>query len=126
MDIYRQELIDHYQNPRNYGRLVDADVIMELENISCGDKVELFIKLKSGKIDEINFEGEGCAIAIASASILTERAKGKKASELEGLSLEDFLKILKVELTISRIKCAGLSLETLKKALKSVDRETNL
>lgn len=126
MDIYRQELIDHYQNPRNYGRLVDADVIMELENISCGDKVELFIKLKSGKIDAINFEGEGCAIAIASASILTEHAKGKKASELEGLSLEDFLKILKVELTISRIKCAGLSLETLKKALKSVDRETNL
>lgn len=126
MDIYRQELIDHYQNPRNYGQLIDADVIMELENISCGDKIKLFIKLKSDKIEAINFEGEGCAIAIASASILTEHAIGRKVAELEKLNLEEFLKLLKTELTISRIKCAGLSLETLKKALKSVDREINL
>ncbi len=126
MDIYRQELIDHYQNPRNYGELVDSDVIMELENISCGDKIKLFIKTDSGIIKAINFEGEGCAIAIASASILTEYAKGKVIEDLKVLSLEEFLKLLKVELTISRIKCAGLSLETLKKALKSVDQKTKL
>lgn len=126
MDIYRQELIDHYQNPRNYGSLVDPDVIMELENLSCGDKVKLFIKLKSDKIEKVNFEGEGCAIAIASASILTEHATGKQTKSLDELSLEEFLKLLKVDLTISRIKCAALSLETLKKALKSVDQKTNL
>lgn len=126
MDIYQQELIDHYQNPRNYGRLIDADVIMELENISCGDKISLFIKLKSGKIEKISFEGEGCAVAIASASILTEYSIGKKIKSLEKLSLEDFVKVLKVELTLSRLKCAGLSLETLKKALKSVDQKVIL
>ncbi len=126
MDIYRQELIDHYQNPRNYGRLIDADVIMELENISCGDKISLFVKLKSGKIEKISFEGEGCAVAIASASILTEYSIGKKIKSLEKLSLEDFVKVLKVELTLSRLKCAGLSLETLKKALKSVDQKVIL
>lgn len=121
MDIYREELIDHYQNPRNYGKIVDANVTIELENISCGDRIQIWLKTRNGLINEISFEGEGCAIAIASASILTDYAKGKRIEELIALKLEEFLKMLKVELTISRIKCASLSIETLQKALNSVD-----
>jgi nitrogen fixation NifU-like protein len=121
MDIYREELIDHYHNPRNYGAMIDANVTIELENISCGDRIQMWVKIENGLIKEISFEGEGCAVAIASASILSDYAKGKTTKELIGLKLEDFLKMLKVELTISRIKCASLSIETLKKALNSVD-----
>lgn len=122
MDLYRQELIDHYHNPRNFGPIVDANVIIELENISCGDKIRLFVKTKDDKVEAISFEGEGCAVAIASASKLTEYALGRPVAELKKLTVTDFLKILNVELTVSRLKCAGLSLETLKKALNSVDR----
>lgn len=121
MDIYREELIDHYQNPRNYGAIIDANVTIELENVSCGDRIQMWVKTENGIIKDIGFEGEGCAVAIASASILSEYAKGKTIDELISLQLEDFLKLLKVELTISRIKCASLSIETLQKALNSVD-----
>lgn len=126
MDIYRQDMIDHYQNPRNYGEIVDADAIIELENSSCGDKIKLFVKLKKDKIDEISFTGEGCAVAIASASKLTEYAKGKDIKQIQKLTTEDLLKIIKVELTISRIKCANLSLETLKKSINSVDHKQKI
>lgn len=119
-------MIDHYQNPRNYGEIVDADAIIELENSSCGDKIKLFVKLKKDKIDEISFTGEGCAVAIASASKLTEYAKGKDIKQIQKLTTEDLLKIIKVELTISRIKCANLSLETLKKSINSVDRKQKI
>lgn len=118
MNIYREELIDHYQNPRNYGQLIDADVIMELENVSCGDKVKLYLKLDQEKVEDISFEGEGCAIAIATTSLLTEYVKGKTLTKLRKFELEDLLKLIKVELTVSRLKCANLSLETLKKAIK--------
>lgn len=121
MDIYREELIDHYQNPRNYGAIIDANVTIELENVSCGDRIQMWVKTENGIVKGVSFEGEGCAVAIASASILSEYAKGKTIDELLSLQLEDFLKLLKVELTISRIKCASLSIETLQKALNSVD-----
>lgn len=126
MDIYRQDMIDHYQNPRNYGEIVDADAIIELENSSCGDKIKLFVKLKKDKIDEISFTGEGCAVAIASASKLTEYVKGKDIKVIKDLTTEDLLGIIKVDLTISRIKCASLSLETLKKSVKLVDRKQEI
>lgn len=126
MDIYRQDMIDHYQNPRNYGEIVDADAIIELENTNCGDKIKLFVKLKDDKINQVNFVGEGCAVAIATASKLTEYAKGKSVEHIMNLTTEDLMDIIKVELTISRIKCANLSLETLKKSLNSVDRKQKL
>lgn len=121
MDLYRQDLIDHYKNPRNYGRDVDANVIMELENISCGDKIVLFIKLNKNKIESIKFVGEGCAVAIASTSKLTESYVGKSIPEVLNLTAENFLEVHNIIVTISRIKCATLGFETLKKALKSVD-----
>ena len=119
-------MIDHYQNPRNYGEIVDADAIIELENSSCGDKIKLFVKVIDDKIVDLSFTGEGCAVAIASASKLTEFAKGKDIKEIQKLTTDDLLKIIKVELTISRIKCANLSLQTLKKSINSVDHKQKI
>lgn len=123
MDIYREELIDNYQNPRNVGKIVDADAIIEVENISCGDRIELFIKVKNGKISEVMFDGEGCAIAIATASILTEYIKGQDLKLLSKMTYSDLEELIGVKLTPSRTKCANLSLESLHKALKKVDQK---
>lgn len=117
MDIYRQQLLDHYNNPRNNGELLDANAIMKLENLSCGDNIMMQLKIKDKIIEEVMFDGDGCAISIASASVLSEHIKGKSISEVEKMSLEDLMDLLKVQLTVSRLKCANLSLEASKKAI---------
>ncbi|KXK10020.1 MAG: iron-sulfur cluster assembly scaffold protein [Candidatus Dojkabacteria bacterium] len=117
MDIYREFLLDHYQNPRNYGEVIDADVIIEAENLSCGDTLKLFLKRNGDIITEAGFTGEGCAIAIASASIMTEWLQGRTIKEAEDFKLDDLMQLLQVELTASRSKCAALSIDALEKAL---------
>lgn len=124
MDIYREKLLDHYNNPRNYGEMPDADITSDLANISCGDSIKMQIKVLDGKITAVQFTGEGCAVAIASASMLTEYALGKTVAEIEALSLEEFLAIMGLEFTMSRIKCANLGLETLKKCGKDLIAKT--
>jgi len=117
MNIYGEKLLDHYSNPRNYGELEKADSTKELENISCGDSIKVSVKLVNGIIDDIKFTGEGCAVAIGTASMLMEYAKGKSIKEMKKYSLDDLLDLIGIELTISRLKCANLSLESLHKAL---------
>lgn len=121
MNIYRQQLLDHYNNPRNFGAMDDADKTVELENQNCGDRIKIYAKLTDGKIAKLSFDGEGCAIAIASASILTEHFIGKDLDELQAFDLSALQRLLQVELTVSRLKCANLGLEALKKAVISVD-----
>jgi len=120
-NIYRKNIIDHYKNPRNYGKIKNPDFSFEKENPFCGDKIRIEIKKEPKKkiIKEIRFSGKGCAISIASASLLTEYIKGKTIKEVEKISLEKLLSgIIKVKLTPIRIKCAELPLLVLKKALK--------
>ena len=124
MDLYREHILDHYENPRNFGKLARHDRTAEVFNDFCGDRIAIFINLheKPGKSDqqivhEISFEGEGCAISMASASILTEFAKGKAVVELQRLKSHDIVSLLGVELTPVRLKCALLSWEVLQKAL---------
>lgn len=124
MDIYREKLLDHYNNPRNFGELLGADAIIKLENISCGDTIELAVIVKNNIVESAKFQGEGCAVAIASASMLTEYIIGKKVSELASLDIDKLLEILGIQLTLSRIRCANLSLETLHKALKVIENKT--
>ena len=120
MDIYREKLLDHYNNPRNFGTLVDADAKMKLENVSCGDTINMEIKVKDGKLADIKYTAEGCAVSIASASILSEFVKGKSLAEIQKIDLEQLQQLLGVQLSLSRIRCAGLSLETLKKCTGEV------
>jgi nitrogen fixation NifU-like protein len=120
MDIYREKLLDHYNNPRNYGAMEGCDTSVELENVSCGDLIKVQLNVEEGVIREAKFTGEGCAVAIASASILTEYMRGKKLQEITELTLEGFIDLIGVELTLSRIKCANLSLEAAKIAIKQL------
>ncbi|GAB4218978.1 MAG: hypothetical protein Fur009_2800 [Candidatus Microgenomates bacterium] len=115
--IYSEIILDHYQNPRNFGSLVDFDKKIDVANSLCGDKITLYIKFENDKVKDIRFEGVGCAISKASSSMLTEAIKGKTKNQLKKIDKDFIIKILGVELGVNRIKCALLPLEALKKAL---------
>lgn len=122
MDLYRENILDHYKHPRNFGNLQGADVKSEEINVSCGDRIVIEVKLKvSGKkvkiIDDVRFSGEGCAINQASASMLTEKVIGMSVKEVMKLDLAYVEKLLGTKLTPSRVKCAILPLEAIQKAV---------
>ena len=115
-DIYRELILDYYRNPRNYGKLEPHDIDASDSNPLCGDEVEIQIRAsRDGMIEDIRFTGKGCAISQASASMLTELAKGKPLVWAKDLSKEDILNMLgTTELGPARIKCALLSMKVIK------------
>jgi nitrogen fixation NifU-like protein len=114
-DIYREIILDHYRNPRNKGKLALADVSVHDSNPLCGDEIDIHLKIESNKVQEIKFEGRGCAISQASASMLTEMVMGKELEFLKDLRKEDILENIGLtNLGPARIKCALLSLKVLK------------
>jgi len=124
MDMYRELILDHYKHPRNFGHLDHVDASSEAYNATCGDKMHMEIaisyQLSAISIKNIRFSGEGCAISQASASMLTEKAKGMSATQIQKISLKDIQDMLGVTLTPSRVKCATLPLEVLQKAISSI------
>ena len=112
--FYREYILDHYRNPRNFGRLDLADISHEEENPLCGDVVAMDFKLNDGRIEDVRFHGRGCAISQASASLLTERIKGMSLEDAKRVSKEDVLAELGIEISPARLKCALLSLKVLK------------
>jgi nitrogen fixation NifU-like protein len=116
-DLYRENILDHYGNPRNEGTLENADISYERENPVCGDVVRLDIKLQDGKVSEAKFSGQGCVISIASASMFTEEIKGKTISELKEMDEEDIFEMLGIELGPSRFHCGVLPLRVLQEGL---------
>jgi nitrogen fixation NifU-like protein len=114
-DLYRELILDHYRNPRNKGRLEQADISYEDDNPLCGDHIHLYVTLDDEeRVQDVAWEGEGCAISMASASMLSENIKGKSLKELRNLSKEDVLEMLGIELGPVRLKCALLPLKVLK------------
>jgi nitrogen fixation NifU-like protein len=114
-DLYRENILDHYQNPRNYGSLKDPDISYEDDNPLCGDVIRIDLKLDTeNRVSEVAFSGEGCAISQASASMLTEELLGKSLEELKQISKDDVLDLLGIQLGPVRIKCALLPLKVLK------------
>jgi len=116
-DFYRELILDYYRNPRNFGKLDPHDIDARDTNPLCGDEIEMQIRVSPGKdaIEEIKFIGKGCAISQASASMLTEMAKGKPLEWVKGLSRDDIQKMLgSSDLGPARIKCAMLSVKVLK------------
>jgi nitrogen fixation NifU-like protein len=111
---YREYILDHYKNPRNFGRLEHPDIAHEEDNPLCGDLIGIDIKLRDGTIDEVRFHGRGCAISQASASLLTERIKGMSLDEARKVGKEDVLEELCIDISAARLKCALLSLKVLK------------
>lgn len=118
-NFYRDNILDHYKNPRNFGRLENPTAAFEEENVICGDKIGMEVNtgLESGEevLKEISFFGEGCAISMACASLLTEKVKGQRISQVMEMNKEDIVKLLGIELSLSRLKCALLPLEVLHK-----------
>lgn len=119
-EIYQEFIIELYKNPLNFGKMVDPDYKAEVQNTACGDMIELYIKAKDGIITEARFAGKGCAISQASASLFTGYLKGKKLSELKNITKDDALALLKIDLSKNptRMKCALLPLDALRKAVK--------
>lgn len=121
MDIYREEILEHYRNPHNFGSLSGADVMAEDSNPLCGDSLQIFLKL-IGKgpektIKNVSFTGAGCVLSQASASLLTDFIKGKKLTEIKAIKKEDLIEMIGAEVALARLKCVLLSLETLRKAI---------
>lgn len=112
--LYREHILDHYKNPRNYGRLEHPDITHEENNPLCGDVVGMDFQVHEGVIEDIRFHGRGCAISQASASLLTERLKGMPLDEAKKINKDDVIGELGIEISLARIKCALLSLKVLK------------
>jgi nitrogen fixation NifU-like protein len=134
-ELYQETILDHYRQPRNSGRLADANRVAEGFNPLCGDKLTLYMKVKDGVIQDASFEGVGCAIAMASASLMTENIRGKP--EAEALQLLDSIRLMvtggtrkddmgKLEVLggvhefPQRVKCATLAWYTMKAALENM------
>jgi nitrogen fixation NifU-like protein len=116
---YVENLLDYYENPRNQGPLPDAQIHASGGNPGCGDLVTMYAKLDDDdRISELSFEGEGCTISQAAASILTELAQGKTLSEVEEMSYEDLIDVLGREVVSVRPRCATLGLSILKSAAR--------
>src|SRR5438067_13795155 len=115
--IYKEEILDHYKNPRNYGQLEDADFRVDADNPLCGDRLHMDLKVEDGVVEDVAFTGRGCAISQASASMLTEEMVGKRLEELAKMTRQDILDNLGIEVSYARMKCALLSLGLLRLAL---------
>jgi len=115
-EIYKEIILDYYRHPRNYGKLDRFDIDAHDNNPLCGDEIEIQIAVGGDKkIQDIRYSGKGCAISQASASMLTELAKGKPLDWVKSLSKEEILKMLgNPELGPSRVKCALLGMKVLK------------
>jgi nitrogen fixation protein NifU and related proteins len=118
MSIYQEIILEHYQRPRNYGQIKKPTGILTVNNPLCGDVITMTVIVKGEKVREIKFTGEGCAISKASASMLTEYAKGKSNEQLRKIDSTFIIKMLGVELGPNRLKCALLPLEALQKLIK--------
>ncbi len=113
-DIYKDIILDYYRNPRNFGELQNPDVRAKDSNPLCGDIIEMQLKINDGKVEDIRFQGKGCAISQASASMLTEVVKGKSLDEVKALGKPDVLELLGIDPGPTRIKCALLGLKVMK------------
>jgi nitrogen fixation protein NifU and related proteins len=116
--LYRELILDHYKNPRNHGLLEGADALAEGQNPLCGDEIIVSVRLGEGDvIEDVGFEGRGCAISQAATSMLTELVKGRTAEEVAAMPRDELLDEVGIPLTPVRLKCAILGLGVLKVAL---------
>lgn len=114
-DIYREQIIDLYEHPLNYGELDPHDFTYEEDNPLCGDVVRIDVRLDvDQRVADVRWRGEGCAISQASASLLTEEIKGLTLEEVKEFDKERLLELIGVPLSMARVKCALLSLKVLK------------
>ncbi len=116
-DFYRDYILDHYRNPRNFGHLEHPDVVAEDTNPLCGDRIRMELLVDAnGIVADVRFFGKGCAISQASASMLTETVKGRPLADVARLTKEAVLENVGIGISPARLKCAMLGLKVLKTA----------
>lgn len=116
--LYSEVLLDHFRNPRNYGSLPSPDAVYEEFNPLCGDRIRIELEISDNRISAARFVGDGCAISIAAASMLTELALGVEIDQVEVISSEKLLSSLKSDIKPSRMRCALLPLEAIRSCVK--------
>jgi nitrogen fixation protein NifU and related proteins len=134
-NLYRQVIMDHYKNPRNKGVLDEGSLTVNMNNPTCGDRIQLTMKVEDGKVTDSKFEGEGCSISMSSASMMTQAIKGRSVEEAlklskifsdimqgneydeDGLDLGDIEALQGVAKFPARIKCATLAWKAMEKGL---------
>jgi nitrogen fixation NifU-like protein len=115
-DFYKEYILDHYRNPRNFGHLERVDASAEDLNPLCGDKIRFELQIDDGRVSDVRFSGKGCAISQASASMLSESIKGRRLEDVARLSKEEVLENVGIGISPARMKCATLGLKVLKSA----------
>ncbi len=115
--LYREQILDHYKRPHNFGRVEKPDLEFEDTNPFCGDEQRVTIRLdEEGRVAEVAFDGQGCAISTAATSLLTDELLGKTREELLAIPKEEVLDLLGIEISATRMKCAMLGLKAVKGA----------
>ncbi|MDF1512827.1 MAG: iron-sulfur cluster assembly scaffold protein [Anaerolineae bacterium] len=119
-NLYREQLLDHYHNPENFGALENPDVDIEMDNPTCGDMVHMTARLDAhGRIAEVAFEGHGCVISMASSSMFTGEIIGKTPQEIAEMGLGEIQEMMGgLQLSMGRVKCALLPLNAIKEGFK--------
>jgi nitrogen fixation NifU-like protein len=127
-DMYRQQILDHYKNPRNYGEMEDPTFSHVGENPSCGDTIKMDVRLEDDgeTIEYVAFSGDGCAISQASASMLSQKLPGTTLSELKEMDRDDVVDMLGVDISPMRIKCAVLAEKVAQDGAKIYEGEIDL
>jgi nitrogen fixation protein NifU and related proteins len=132
--LYRRVIMDHYKKPRNRGVLEESNLTVNMNNPTCGDRIQLTMKVEDGIVTDVKYEGEGCSISMSSASMMTQAIKGKKAEDAlrlaeifskmmqgkeydEDLDLGDIEALQGVSKFPARIKCATLAWKAMEKGL---------